>query len=172
MPRQSGLPRSDGRVGSAFADILFSRRVARWWEMVGGIRQDARPGPARTWAAIGIQGLAPYWFDVEATAYVGGSGRTLFRLEAEYTMRITNQLILQPAFEADVFGMSDPERGIGAGLSATETGLRLRYEWRREVAPYVGVTWDHRWGGTADAAAARGEARSDAQLVTGLRLWF
>lgn len=163
---------TDEGVGDAYVDVLFGRQLSTWWDVVGGIRQDWRAAPEGTWAAIGIQGLAPYWFDVEATAYFGGSGRTQFRFEVEYTMRLTNRLILQPLFEADVFGKADPDRGVGAGLSSTETGLRLRYEWRREFAPYLGVSWDHRWGGTADVARAEGDSRSAAQVVAGARLWF
>ena len=113
-----------------------------WWDLVAGVRQDFRPGPARTWAAIGIQGLAPYWFEVEATAYIGESGRTHFRIETEYELLLTNRLVLQPLVELEIYGKSDPERRIGAGLSSLETGLRLRYEIRREFAPYFGVTWN------------------------------
>ena len=129
------------RVGEAQAHVLYGRQFSRWWDVVGGIRQDFRPGPAQTWAAIGVQGLAPYWFEVEATAYVGASGRTHARFEVEYELLLTNRLILQPLVEAEIFGKSDPERQIGAGLSTTDVGFRLRYEWRREFAPYVGLTW-------------------------------
>jgi copper resistance protein B len=102
------------------------------------VRQDFRPGDPQTWAAVGIQGLAPYWFEVEATGYVGAGGRTAAKLEVEYELLFTNRLILQPLVELELYGKSDPERGIGRGLSSLETGLRLRYEIRREFAPYVG----------------------------------
>ena len=163
----------DGRrVGDAQAHVLYGRQFSRWWDVVAGIRQDFRPGSAHTWAAIGVQGLAPQWFEVEATAYVGASGRTAARFKVEYELLLTNRLILQPLVEAEVFGKSDPERGIGAGLSATDAGFRVRYEWRREFAPYVGVTWSRKWGQTASFAEAAGEDRGGAQFVTGLRLWF
>ena len=161
-----------GRLGEAQAHVLFGRQFARWWDLVAGVRQEFRPGPAQTWAAVGIQGLAPYWFEVEATAYVGASGRTQARLALEYELLLTNRLILQPLLEMDFTGKSDPERRVGAGLSATDLGIRLRYEWRREVAPYVGLTWSRKWGGTADFARADGDAPSSARLATGLRLWF
>jgi copper resistance protein B len=161
-----------GRVGEAEASVFYGRQLARWWDVVAGFRQDVRPGPAQTWAAVGLQGLAPYWFEVEATAYLGASGRTHARLEVEYEILLTNRLILQPLVELDVFGKSDPERGIGAGLSTTDAGFRLRYEWRREFAPYIGVTWDRKWGTTADLADAAGEQRGGARLAAGLRLWF
>lgn len=103
---------------------------------------------------------------------MGASGRTHARLEVEYELLFTNRFILQPLFEAEAFGKSDPDRGIGAGLSTTDLGFRLRYEVRREVAPYIGVTWRNKWGQTADFAKAAGEDASGARFVTGLRLWF
>jgi copper resistance protein B len=161
-----------GGVADAFADALFGRAIRPFWDVVVGVRQDFQPGPGRTWAAVGIQGLAPYWFEVEATAYMGESWRTLFRLETEYELLLTNRLILQPRLEFDIYGKSDPERGIGAGLSSGEAGLRLRYELRREFAPYVGVTWDRSFFGTADLAQASGEDTDGAKLALGRRVWF
>jgi copper resistance protein B len=161
-----------GRVGEAQTHVLYGRQFSRWWDVVAGVRQDFRPGTAQTWAALGVQGLAPYWFDVEATAYVGASGRTHARFEVEYELLLTNRLILQPLVEAEVFGKSDPERGIGAGVSTTDAGFRVRYEWRREFAPYVGVTWRRKWGQTPDFAEAAGEDNGGARFVTGVRLWF
>lgn len=162
----------DGDVEQAQVHALYGRAIARWWEVVAGVRQDMRPGPAQTWAAVGIQGLAPYWFEVEATGYVGESGRTHLRLEAEYELLLTNRLILQPVAELDIYGKDIPESGIGAGFSSTEAGLRLRYELRREFAPYVGVSWNWKHGGTADFARAEGEDVSGARLALGVRMWF
>jgi copper resistance protein B len=162
----------DGRVGEAEAHVLYGRQFSRWWDVVAGVRQDFEPGPSRTWAVLGIQGLAPYWFEVELTGYVGPSGRTHLRGEVEYELLLTNHLVLQPLVEVELFGKSDPERGIGAGLSATDVGLRLRYEFTREFAPYLGVTWNNKWGRTADFAEAAGEDPGGARFVAGLRLWF
>lgn len=157
---------------SAQAHALYGRAIHRWWDVVVGVRQDLRPGPAQTWAAIGLQGLAPYFFEVEATAYVGESGRTHFRFESEYELLLTNRLILQPVAELEIYGKSEPERGIGAGLSSADAGLRLRYEFRREFAPYLGVTWNRKFFGTADLAEAAGEDTSGARLALGVRVWF
>jgi copper resistance protein B len=162
----------DGGVDDAHVHLLYGRQISRWWDVVAGVRQDFRPGPAQTWAAVGIQGLAPYWFEVEATGYVGTGGRTHARFEVEYDLLLTNRLIAQPLAEIELFGKSDPERGVGAGLSTTDVGLRVRYEFRREFAPYVGVVWRNKWGRTADFAAAAGEDTGGARFVTGLRLWF
>ncbi len=160
-----------GRVADAQAHVLYGRRLFRWWDVVAGVRQDVRPGPAQTWAAMGVQGLAPYWFDVEATAYLGATGRTALRLETEYDVLVTNRLILQPLVEVELFGKADPARRTGAGLSTADAGLRLRYEFRRELAPYVGVTWRRAFFGTADQARAVGERTRDVRLTVGVRLW-
>ena len=161
-----------GRVADGQVHLLYGRQISRWWDVVGGIRQDFRPGQAQTWAAVGLQGLAPYWFEIEATAYVGAAGRTHARLEVEYELLLTNRLVAQPLAEVDFFGKSDPERGVGAGLSTTDLGVRLRYEIAREFAPYAGVTWRRAWGKTADLDDAAGDGSGGARLVTGLRLWF
>ena len=161
-----------GSVEDAEAHLMLGRAISRWWDLVGGVRQDFTPGPARTWAAVGIQGLAPQWFEVEATAYLGESARTALRVEVEYELLLTDRLVVQPLVEVNVFGKADPDRVIGAGLSTVEMGARLRYEIRRELAPYVGLVWHRRTFGTADLARERGEDVGGWRLVTGLRLWF
>ncbi len=163
---------SDGRFEHGEAHALYGRAIARWWDVVAGVRQDVRPGPAQTWAAVGIQGLAPYWFEIEGTAYVGAGGRTQFRFETEYEILLTNRLILQPLIELQVYGKADPERGVGAGLGSTEAGLRLRYVFRRELAPYVGVTWDRTFFATRDLAKSAGGRTGGARLAVGIRLWL
>ena len=162
----------NGRLADAEAHVLYGRKFARWWDLVAGVRQDFNPGPSRTWAAVGVQGLAPYWFEVEATFYIGESGRTHARFDVEYELLLTNRLVLQPLVEVDVYGKSDAERAIGAGLSTIETGLRVRYEIRRELAPYIGVTWNRKFGQTAELAEAAGKDPGGARFVAGLRLWF
>jgi copper resistance protein B len=162
----------DGGVGNAQTHLFYGRRIARWWDLVAGIEQEFDPGPARTWAAFGIQGLAPYRFEIELTGYVGAEGRTHLRTEVEYELLLTNRLVLQPQLEMELFGKSDPERGIGAGLSTTDIGFRLRYEFKRELAPYIGVVWSNKWGETADFTEAAGEDAGGARFVAGLRLWF
>lgn len=169
--------RSEGeRVASttqnAHADLLWDHTFSRWWGVQVGGRQDFGAGPRRTWAAIGVQGLAPYWFDTEATFYVGEQGRTALRLKTEYELLFTQRLILQPEGEANLYGKADPARHLGSGLSDLELGLRLRYEVRREFAPYVGVVWARSFGGTADRVRESGRDPSDVQFVAGLRAWF
>ena len=162
----------DGDLGDAEAHLLYGRAVARWWDVVVGVRQDFRPGPAQSWLAVGVQGLAPYWFDVEATAYLGADGQTAVRLEAEYELLLTRRLALQPLVELNLYGKTNAERGLGAGLSSFDAGLRIRYELRREFAPYVGVIWYNRFGETAELVEAAGELADGRRVVAGLRLWF
>jgi copper resistance protein B len=161
-----------GRLEDADVHLLYGHAFARWWDVVGGIRQDFRPGPAQTWAAIGIQGLAPYWFEVEATAYIGAGGRTAARFEIEYDLLLTNRAVLQPLVEINLSGKSDPERGVGAGLTNADLGFRVRYELRREIAPYAGVMWSWKTGETADFARSAGHDVSAVKLVAGVRWWF
>lgn len=163
---------SDGRPENAQLHALYGRSISRWWDLTVGVRQDFRPGPSQAWLAVGIQGLAPQWFEVEATAYFGRAGRTHGRVEVEYELLITNRLVLQPLIEAEIYGKDDPLRGIGAGLSAIDAGLRLRYELRREFAPYVGVTWHRALFGTADYARADGDSVGRARVAIGVRAWF
>jgi copper resistance protein B len=163
----------DHRFDHAELQAFYGRAIGRWWDVVAGVRQDLGPGASpQTWAAVGLQGLAPYWFEVEATAYVGGSGRTAFRVETEYELFLTNRLILQPLVEFEVHGKADPGRGIGAGLSSGDAGLRLRYLIRRELAPYVGVVWNRKFFGTADFTRAAGDPAGSTRVVLGLRVWM
>jgi copper resistance protein B len=160
------------RLAEAEVHVTYGRSFSRWWDVVAGVRQDFRPGPGQTWATVGLQGLAPQWFEVQATLYVGESAATLARFEAEYELLITNRLVLQPLVELNLYGKSIPERGIGAGLSAAEAGLRLRYEVRREVAPYVGIVWHRQLGGTADFSRQAGLDIGGWRVAAGLRTWF
>ena len=164
--------RSDGHLGATRVEALWNHAISAYWGTQAGIRHDLGDGPSRDWVAFGAQGLAPYWFDVEATGYVGESGRTALRLEAEYELLLTQRLILQPDVEVNFYGKNDPARAIGSGLSDIDVGLRLRYEFTRKFAPYVGVTWSRKFGKTADFARAEGAGAEDTQLVAGMRLWF
>ncbi|HSR64138.1 MAG TPA: copper resistance protein B [Xanthomonadaceae bacterium] len=161
-----------GRLESADVEVLYGRSVSPWWDVVGGVRHDFKPGASQDWAAIGVVGLAPYKFEVAATAYIGQAGQTAARLEAEYETLFTNRLILQPLVEVNLHGRDDPARGVGAGLSTAEAGLRLRYEITRRFAPYIGVVRERAFGRTADYRRADGEDTNDTRVVAGVRIWF
>ena len=164
--------RSGGGTERSELELLWSHSVAPWWDVVAGARADFEPGMTESWAAFGVQGLAPYRFELEATAYVGEGGATAARFEGEYEMLITQRWILQPQLELNWYGQSHPERGVGPGLSTGEAALRLRYELRREVAPYVGLIRERKYGASADAARANGEGADDTRVVAGVRLRF
>lgn len=161
-----------GDVQETGTELLWSHAVASFWDGQLGLRHETGGGPTRNWLAVGVQGLAPYWFDVSATAYLGEDGRTALRASAEYDLLLTQKLVLQPRVEATAYGRSDAARGLGSGLSDLSAGMRLRYEVTRQFAPYVGVEWGRRFGGTADAARANGDPTSDTRVVAGVRFWF
>jgi copper resistance protein B len=164
--------RVDGHTEAADIEVLYGRPIARWWDLVAGVRHDFQPGGSQDFAAIGVLGLAPYKFEVAATAYVGESGQTAARIEVEYETLLTNRLILQPLVEANFHGKDDARRDIGSGLSTVEAGLRLRYEITRQFAPYVGVVREKAFGRTADYRREAGEDSDDTRLVAGVRIWF
>ena len=159
--------RTNGVTEDAELQLLYGHSIGPWWDVVAGIRQDFKPESPQTWAALGVQGMALYAFEAEATAFIGEGGQTAARLEGDYDILLTNRLILQPTAELNFYGKNDPQRGIGSGLANAEVGLRLRYEIVREFAPYIGVTWSRSFGNTADMA--RDE---EARIVAGIRLWF
>ncbi len=164
--------RSNGHLDATRTEALWNHAIATYWGSQVGVRHDLGDGPTRNWAAFGVQGLAPYWFDLQATAYLGQSGRTALRVEAEYELLLTQRWILQPDVEVNFYGKNDPARGIGSGLSDLDVGLRLRYEITRKFAPYVGVVWNRKFGQTADYARAIGGDNQETQLVAGFRIWF
>lgn len=162
----------NGKVEEASTELLWGHAIAAYWDSQLGVRYDTGLAPTRTWLALGVQGLAPYWFEIDATAYVGDEGRTALGVEAEYELLLTQKLILQPRVEAAAYGKRDPERGIGAGLSELSAGIRLRYEFTREFAPYIGVEWAQKYGETKDFARAEGEDPSESRLIAGIRFWY
>ena len=166
--------RAGGSTESADVEVLYGRAIARWWDAVAGVRHDFAfgGGPSRTYAALGVIGLAPYKFEVSATAYLGESGQLGVGAEAEYEMLFTNRLIGQWLVEGEAWSKDDPAVGIGSGLSKVEAGFRLRYEFHRQFAPYVGVVWERAYGGTADQRRAQSGDIDDTRIVAGVRIWF
>ncbi|MBS7416722.1 copper resistance protein B [Pseudomonas syringae] len=164
--------RTNGKTEEAEIQALWGHSISPWWDVVAGARQDFKPGAPQTWAAFGLQGQAISDLDIEATAFIGEAGQTAARLEADYDLQLTNNLVLQPTAELNFYGKNDPQRGNGSGLSTSEFGLRLRYEITPQFAPYVGVSWDRSYGKTADYAREDDEDTQDARLVVGVRMWF
>tara|TARA_R110002049_G_scaffold308839_1_gene514405 strand:- start:13300 stop:14037 length:738 start_codon:yes stop_codon:yes gene_type:complete len=157
---------------SAELQALFSKRFLPFWDWQVGIRHDFEPSPDRTHAVIGLQGVVPYEFEWDSAIFVSEEGDVTARIETEYDLRVTQRLVLQPRLELNAAASDVPELGIGSGLNSSELGVRLRYELRREFAPYVGISWEKLYGDTADIARREGEDSSATFLVIGLRAWF
>lgn len=162
----------DGETEEAEIQALYSRAIAPFWDLQIGLRQDLKPEPTREWGVIGIEGLAPYFFEVDAALFIGESGATAARISAEYEWMFTQKLVLSPEVSLNFYGQNDSEYQTGSGLSDVNLGLRLRYEIRREFAPYIGVNWSKSYGNTADFVREHGEEVSDAQALAGVRVWF
>ncbi|PTX02575.1 copper resistance protein [Achromobacter mucicolens] len=158
---------SDGKV-----EAFWSHAISPFWDLQLGARRDIGAGPKRNWAAVGVEGLLPYNIELTATAYAGPSGRSALALKAEYDLLLTQRLIFTPELQASVYSKDDPQRGIGSGLSQGSLSLRLRYEVTRELAPYVGVSFERKFGQTAGYASDAGESRSQAAVIAGVRFWF
>ena len=163
---------ANGTLDESETALLYSHAVSGYWDLQAGVRHDSGEGDDRTWAGIGIQGLSPYWIEIDAGLYAGESGRSLLQVEAEYDLLLTQQLILQPRVEMKAYGKNDPENGIGSGLSSIDAGLRLRYEINRQFAPYIGVEWQGKFGNTADYTRSEGDNSKSTVWLAGIRFWF
>jgi copper resistance protein B len=163
---------SKGALDDGQQQFLYSRAITTYFDLQGGLRSDIDSRPTRNWAAFGIQGLAPYFFDLEVTGFVSGQGHVAAKLEASYDLLLTQRLILQPQVEFNIYSKGDPARLVGAGFSDIDTGLRLRYEFSRKFAPYIGVVYEGKFGQTANFARRAGESTGDVRFALGVRVWF
>ncbi|WP_375292528.1 copper resistance protein B [Sphingomonas melonis] len=159
-------------VEDAEVQALYSRAIGPYFNLQAGVRQDLGRSPKRTYATVGFEGLAPGQFEFSGAAFLSNKGDLLGRLEGYYDQRVTQRLILQPRAELNFAAQDVPENRIGSGLSNAELGLRLRYEIRREFAPYIGVSWDRKVGDTARFARTAGEDATARSIVAGIRVWF
>jgi copper resistance protein B len=160
------------KLHEARTELHWRHALTAFWNTQLGVRYDTGEAKDKGWLAAGMQGLAPYWFEIDVTAYVDDDSRAALQLEVEYELLFTQKLILQPVIEADFYSKADEERATGSGLSHIEAGLRLRYEFTRQFAPYIGVTWSKAFGGTEDYLKAVGEDTSETNAVAGVRFWF
>jgi copper resistance protein B len=162
--------------GETELQLLYGRLITPWWDGQVGLKVDARYGEGdtrtRTSLAVGVQGLAPGWFEVEPTLFVSQAGDVSASLTTSYDVLVTQRLVLQPRLETSAALQAVPEFGVGSGVNDVDLALRLRYEFRRELAPYIGVSWTRRFGGTADLARTAGAPVRESAVVAGLRLWY
>ncbi|MGR8948531.1 MAG: copper resistance protein B [Gammaproteobacteria bacterium] len=160
------------RFEEAEIQALYSRAISPFWDLQAGLSHDIKPDPSRSYFVVGLQGLAPYWFELDTALFLSNKGDVSMRLEAEYEFRITQRLILQPRIELNAAFSDDSEIGVGSGLSTAEAGLRLRYEFTRQFAPYIGIGWFSSFGETKDFQRADAEDTDDVSFIAGLRFWF
>ena len=174
--KSDGAQSTTAGGGHVEVQALFSRLIAPFWELQAGLRFDSRHGAGadrtRVLAVVGLEGLAPYWFEMEPAVFLSQDGDISARVTTTFDMFVTQRLIAQPRIEVNAAVQEVPEFGVGSGLNDIELGFRLRYEIRREYAPYVGVSWLRRIAGTAGLARLAGDAVSDLAAVGGLRVWF
>lgn len=156
----------------AEVQALWSHAISPYFDVQAGIRHDLDPDPSRTYGVIGLQGLAPYQFEVDTAAFVSEKGDVSARIEAEYEFLLTQRVILQPRAELGLAAQDVADLGLGSGITNAEAGLRLRYEIKREFAPYIGVSWRRSFGDTANFARAAGDAVETTSFIIGLRLWY
>jgi copper resistance protein B len=160
------------RAENAEVQLLYSRLIGYYWDFQAGVRYDPRPRPDRAYGVIGIQGLAPGLFEVDLQAFVSERGDLSARFELSYDLYVTQRLVLQPNLEVNVAAQRVPELGVNSGISDIEAGFRLRYEFTREVAPYIGVNYTRRFGEAARYARAEGGKVEAFEFVSGVRLYF
>ncbi|KIU37247.1 copper resistance protein CopB [Methylobacterium radiotolerans] len=161
-----------GRFSDGDHEALYARPISTYFDMQVGVRSDIDSLRNRTWAAFGIQGLAIGFWNLELTGYASDNGRFAFRGNASYDLYLTQRLILQPQIEMNAYSKADRGRELGSGVSDIDMGLRLRYEFTREIAPYVGLSYQQFLGGTADYRRRSGEGSGDLRALAGLRLWY
>ena len=163
-----------GRMTDGDQEALYDHPIPhlKFFDVQAGVRYDLDSDPGRTWGAIGIEGLAPHFFEFAPTFYFSNRDFFAGRVEGSYDILITNRLIAQPQFELNFYSKRDPSREIGSGLSELDTGLRLRYEITRKFAPYIGVAYNGKFGETADFTRAEGGIVNDVRFVFGIRLWY
>ena len=162
--------RVDSHVEESEIQLLYSKAIAPYWDAQIGWRHDIKPN--RDWLALGVQGLAPYFFETDIALFVGEGGLVGLRAKSEYELMLTQKWVLSPEIEVNIFSKSDLDAGLGRGLSDMNLGLRLRYEVKREFSPYIGMEWKRSFGETADFARDKFETVSEIKWVVGIRLWF
>ncbi len=164
----------NGKVTDGDTEALYDHPIPflRYFDAQAGVRYDLDSNPGRTWGALGLQGLDPYFFDFEPTFYFSDRGRFAGRLMGSYDLLIAQRLILQPEIEMNFYSKRDPRRAIGSGLSDLDTGLRLRYEISRKFAPYIGVAYTGKFGESADFTRAEDGTVNDVRFIFGIRLWY
>ncbi|WP_168148313.1 copper resistance protein B [Solimonas marina] len=172
LKTEGSLDTDTGTLDDTEAQALLSHAISPFFDLQAGVRYDIKTAPSRGWATLGFEGLAPMFWDLGAYLYASDAGHYGARLEGSYDLYLTQRLVLQPQFELNAYAKRDARRGQGSGLSDLDAGLRLRYEIRREFAPYIGLSYERLYGDTGRYARADGEDSSKLLFVAGIRLWL
>jgi copper resistance protein B len=167
----------DAHGGGEFdVQALFGKLVTSFFDLqVGGRFEQHREvdnTPVRAFAVIGLQGLSRYRFDLEPMLFLSNKGKLSGRFAASYDTRLTQRMIVQTRVETELAAQRDEEFGIDRGVNDIDVGIRVRHEIRREFAPYVGVTYRHRFAATADRVRREGGIPSAVEVSAGVRTWF
>lgn len=166
----------DAKAGEVEVQALYSRLFSPFWDFQTGVRVDrqysGRTRDTSAYFVVGLEGLAPYWFEVEPTLFVSEKGKVSFRLTTSYDQLITQRLVIEPRLDLSAALQDDTKKNVGAGFNDIELSLRLRYDFSRQFAPYVGVTWRRALGETAGIRRQAAEKVSESAVVFGLRTWF
>ena len=175
--KSEGRLSTDSSEESDFeAQALYGKLISPFFDLQAGVRVARRlregPDTTRVYAVIGLQGLSPYRFELEPSLFVSDKGDVSARVTVSIDLLLSQRLILQPRLETNLAAEADEEFGVGAGWNDAEFGLRLRYEARRELGWYVGVTRKKSFGETRRLAAGANEDTSDVLVVAGVRAWF
>ncbi len=169
--RSEGI-RIGGSIDEGDVEALWGHAISPFWNLMAGMRHDLGVGPKRNWLALGVQGITPYEFEFKATVYATPSGRGAFRLKTSQDWLFTQKLILTPELDLNAYGQSDPQQELGAGVSDASLSFRLRYEFSRKFAPYIGYSFGRKFGTTANMARTAGKPVTDRQILLGVRVWF
>lgn len=151
---------------------LYSKAVSAYWDMQLGVRHDFNLPEERTWAVIGLQGLAPYYFEIDSALFIGDNGDLAARFSAEYEMMLTQQWILSPEIELDFYGQNDLINRVGSGLSSAHISLRLKYEFIREFTFYAGIEHEKQFGKTAELTLENNGETKVTNTIIGISFWF
>ncbi len=170
--KSEGFYNEHGKVDDGDHEVLYDRPISTYFDVQGGLRYDLDSDPQRFWGAFGIEGLAPEFFNFQATAYARDAGHFAARIQGSYDLRLLQRLVAQPECELNFYSKEDSSRGIGTGLSEIDTGLRIRYELSRKFAPYVGIAYNQKFGESADFSQQEGLIVRDLRFVFGLRVWY
>jgi copper resistance protein B len=164
----------NGTVNDGDHEVLYDRPIphTRYFDAQAGVRADVDSNPSRVWAAMGVEGLAPYFFNLEPTFYISDGGHMAGRINGSWDLFVTQRWVVQPQAELNFYSKDDPARETGSGFSDIDAGIRLRYEVTRKINPYIGWAYNGKYGNSAFYTRQSGGATNNSSFVFGFRVWY